>query len=203
MGKRTTAHRRADRLTALGDAIRVARGTRSQTEIARRLDRPQSSISAWESGSVDLSAERLHELESALEVAPGTLLRAAGYLPDRDRPWWVGCGTPHEEERNFGNGLLDWLQDHGHLLAAAADLRSSGEEDALQELLKTQVIYTVRSCWEFWRSISGDEADVGLARVLTADALEKSRFALWGDGQAPAAPSRVGSPGRGVHVVER
>lgn len=69
-----------DRRRRLGAAIRNARAGRSQTELGRAVSRPQSSISAWEAGTVDLPVERVSELEMLLGLAPGTLLVEAGYV---------------------------------------------------------------------------------------------------------------------------
>lgn len=190
MSHATDATRRAERLAALGAAIRAARGDRPQAAIALQLGRPQSSISSWESGTVDLSVERIRRLESALGIAHGSLLRSAGYIDDQV-PWWVDCGEPHEDGRHFANNLLAWLTEHGHLLETAIELRSWGEHEALAHLLETKALTMIRTSWVLWRSISQD-CDEILATVLSDEALDAAHLALWGP-TAPA-PSRGGLP---------
>lgn len=66
--------------------MREARGDRTQTEIGHLLDAPQTTVSRWESGSVDLTVEKVHEIEGKLGLETGHLLRAGGYI--------VGEGMP-------------------------------------------------------------------------------------------------------------
>ncbi|MCU1497040.1 MAG: hypothetical protein JWM47_993 [Acidimicrobiales bacterium] len=75
------ASEKAKRRMAMGAAIRSARGEQTQAEIGARLgDVPQTTISRWEQGLVELSYEQVMDLERALGVSAGTLGRAAGYL---------------------------------------------------------------------------------------------------------------------------
>lgn len=75
------AEERARRRAAMGAAMRSARGDLTQAEIGARLGNvPQTTISRWEQGLVELSYEQVMDLERALGVSPGTLGRAAGYL---------------------------------------------------------------------------------------------------------------------------
>lgn len=72
------------RLRAVGRAIRAARGSTSQTELSARLGVPQTTLSRWERGTVDFGLEQLRALEYVLELEPGTLLLAGGYVPGRE-----------------------------------------------------------------------------------------------------------------------
>lgn len=75
------------RLTRLGRQIAVAReGIMSQAELGSHLgdylDRevPQTTISRWEKGRVDLGVEEIRALEIVLALTPGSLLAASGYV---------------------------------------------------------------------------------------------------------------------------
>jgi transcriptional regulator with XRE-family HTH domain len=70
----------AQRRKALGHAIRQARKPMNQTELGRKVGRPQASISMWENGQVALQIEQVFRLEAALGLEPGSLLRDAGYV---------------------------------------------------------------------------------------------------------------------------
>lgn len=68
------------RLGRIGRAIREARGDLSQTELSARLNVPQTTISRWERGTVDFTVEQLRVIEIALDMEPGELLIAGGYV---------------------------------------------------------------------------------------------------------------------------
>lgn len=75
------------RLRRLGRQIALARdGLMNQEELGIRLgdylDReiPQTTISRWEKGLVDLGVEQLRALEIVLGKRPGSLLAGAGYI---------------------------------------------------------------------------------------------------------------------------
>lgn len=75
------------RLKRLGRQIAVAREKiMSQAELGYQLgaylDReiPQTTISRWEKGQVDLGVEQIRALEIVLGLSPGALLAAAGYV---------------------------------------------------------------------------------------------------------------------------
>ena len=59
-----------------GDAVRVARDLQemTQSELAKASGIPQPTISAIESGSVSLGAERAEKLGRALKIHPAVLL---------------------------------------------------------------------------------------------------------------------------------
>lgn len=82
----TPAEARAARRAALGVAIRNARQEHglTQHELGERLeDTPQTTISRWEKGLVDLNLEQLCELEAALGLRLGTFAMATGFCePD-------------------------------------------------------------------------------------------------------------------------
>jgi len=64
----------------LGHAIRRARGSRTQAELAAALHVPQPSICKWEQGKPDLHYEQVHGLEVELGVPLGTLGLSSGYV---------------------------------------------------------------------------------------------------------------------------
>lgn len=74
----------AARLEKLGDAIRAARGSLSQAEVGASLgDVPQTTVSRWERGLVELTLEQVLALETALGLERGDLERRAGYIASR------------------------------------------------------------------------------------------------------------------------
>lgn len=76
-----------DRPKALGRALRTARGQRTQTEIGNLLGGvPQTTISRWEAGAVDLTVEQVNLIEGTLGLEPGHLLRAGGYVKGEGMP---------------------------------------------------------------------------------------------------------------------
>lgn len=88
MKNRTDPVTQTDRLKRLGAAIRTLRGKRTQTDFGRRLGVPQTTVSRWEHGHVDLGVEQVRLIEDALDAPNGSLLVAAGLLeasavPDR------------------------------------------------------------------------------------------------------------------------
>jgi transcriptional regulator with XRE-family HTH domain len=52
----------------------------SQVELAQRLGLSQSSFSAWEGAKLDLTVEQVRSIEEALDLEPGFLLVAGGYV---------------------------------------------------------------------------------------------------------------------------
>lgn len=189
MSKDTSASERAARLAALGSAVRSARGQRSQCEIAARLGRPQSSISAWESGGVDLSVERIFQLEGALGVPHGALLRASGYVCDL-APWWADVRIDvSSDDLEFSHNLAAWLTEHGHLIEALAELRAGGCNLAVAAMLEARPIAELRLTWAFWRSLLDDPADEDLAGKVDEYGLRRCQFALWGE-SSPSESSR-------------
>src|SRR4051812_17079522 len=70
----------AARLRQLGQAIRVARRNMSQTRLGELCGHvPQTTISRWERGLVDLTVEQIWDLETALDLKRGMLVIAGGY----------------------------------------------------------------------------------------------------------------------------
>src|SRR4051794_31003921 len=71
----------AGRRRALGEAIKRHRGEMSQGELGAAIgDVPQTTISRWERGVVDLTVEQVLAIEIALDLAPGLLASEAGYV---------------------------------------------------------------------------------------------------------------------------
>lgn len=57
----------------------------SQTELGHKLDMPQTTVSRWERGTVDLTLEQALEIEVILGLPHGTLAKAGGYIePSKD-----------------------------------------------------------------------------------------------------------------------
>lgn len=76
----TTEEDRVRRRRRLGQAIKDYRRDMPQADLGMLLgDIPQTTISRWERGLVDLTLEQLHDLETVLKLTPGTLLVASGY----------------------------------------------------------------------------------------------------------------------------
>lgn len=79
---------------AVAEAIRAARGTRTQdwlgTEVATLEGRDeaygQNTVAGWESGKYALKPRKLFVIERALGVAPGAISRIAGYVPAATKP---------------------------------------------------------------------------------------------------------------------
>lgn len=81
------------RLRRLGRQIALARAGISQADLGERLgefldrDIPQTTISRWEKGQVDLGVEQIRALEIVLEMDPrGSLLAASGYVEFSEVP---------------------------------------------------------------------------------------------------------------------
>jgi transcriptional regulator with XRE-family HTH domain len=95
------------RLRALGSAIRRRREAAglTQRELGERLrrvtrePRPQTTVSRWEAGAVDLGYEQIHRIEHALDLAPGTLGADADYI------------SPAATARGFRTITVDSLDD--------------------------------------------------------------------------------------------
>ena len=79
MENRTTDPGERSRLRSLGAAIRRARGALTQEELGDRLDLPQTTVSRWELGYVDLGVEQVRRLEEALDLPGGELFAKGGY----------------------------------------------------------------------------------------------------------------------------
>ena len=67
------------RRKALGRAIRAARGSRTQTDVAAALGVPQPSVCRWEQGRYDLTHEQVRRLELELGVPLGSLASASDF----------------------------------------------------------------------------------------------------------------------------
>lgn len=54
----------------------------SQTDFGLEIDTglPQTTVSRWERGAIELTLEQVLDIESAFGLTPGTLARAAGYV---------------------------------------------------------------------------------------------------------------------------
>lgn len=73
----------AGKLERLGDAVRAALGERSQAWLAEQIGIDASVVSKLIAGQQQgLALERVAEIEEVLELAPGALLRAGGYVAD-------------------------------------------------------------------------------------------------------------------------
>lgn len=80
------------RRRAIGRLLVDLRKERTQTELGEMLAEfqpdglpiPQTTISRWERGTVDLTLEQALQIEQALGVPLGTLARAGGYIAPDD-----------------------------------------------------------------------------------------------------------------------
>lgn len=80
------------RRRAIGRLLVDLRKEMTQTELGVKLAEfqpdgqpiPQTTISRWERGTVDMTFEQALEIEKALNVPPGTLARAGGYIAPDD-----------------------------------------------------------------------------------------------------------------------
>lgn len=80
-----TEQSREERRKAIGAVIRNARGEMTQSELGVKLgDVPQTTISRWEKGIVDLTLEQTRDLERALGLQHGTIFIAAGYVDPKE-----------------------------------------------------------------------------------------------------------------------
>jgi transcriptional regulator with XRE-family HTH domain len=71
--------RRAD----LGAAIRSAYAAKfTQGEVARQLGVAQNTVSRWSTGDVEPSLRDIFKIEQICGLAPGHILRAAGYVTE-------------------------------------------------------------------------------------------------------------------------
>lgn len=184
----------AQRLQALGTEIRRARGTRSQAEVAELVDRPQSSISEWERGRVELSVEQVHQLELVLGVPSGRLLLDAGYVGDGARTTGALAVADKRVQRpfrflaepaeRFPHQVARWWGRYWALADAICVLRDSAvDDDALDALLSSQPVSLLRAGWELWEGLSAEpdqDPTRLLAGVLSDEVVARCRFALWG-----------------------
>jgi predicted transcriptional regulator len=76
----------ARRATAIGTALKTVREALiprvSQAELGRRANITQQMVSRYEAGMFEPSISTVYDLESALEVAHGSVLREAGMIED-------------------------------------------------------------------------------------------------------------------------
>ncbi|HVV36959.1 MAG TPA: helix-turn-helix transcriptional regulator [Acidimicrobiales bacterium] len=110
MTNRSFDARADERREALGRAIRKYRGDRKQSELGALLGVPQTTISRWEVGLVDLGVEQVRGLERALDLPLGTLGRAAGYVDPcltGDEDTWPGFRVSFVDDFELAKSLLE------------------------------------------------------------------------------------------------
>lgn len=104
------AVRHADLRSRIGATIRLARGALPQAELAARLGIGQPSISAWEAGRVRLTIEQIWAVETALGLAHGWVIAAAGLCDPDLEPLVVlleaSCLT-REQGAEFRRSLVE------------------------------------------------------------------------------------------------
>lgn len=76
---------RERRRRAIGRAIASLREGMNQTELGYKLDAPQTTVSRWERGTVDLTLEQALAIETHLGLPLGTLAKAGGYIAPDDK----------------------------------------------------------------------------------------------------------------------
>lgn len=80
--RQTTEQLKKAKRLALGAALKAARQEAGLTQAqfgARLGDSPQTTVSRWEKGLVELTAQQINDIEDALDLRPGNLLQQAGY----------------------------------------------------------------------------------------------------------------------------
>ncbi|MCU1497283.1 MAG: hypothetical protein JWM47_1236 [Acidimicrobiales bacterium] len=151
----------AERRRALAGAIRQSRGLMTQAEVGVAVGRPQSCVSVWESGGIEIGVDRIFELEELFDLRHGFLLEAGGYVGPAQPVWWMRSevATP-DAVRNpaadalgmmndFPERVTGWLNESGPLVEAAAVLRERGKESvALTFLLDVGELMHLRLAWE-------------------------------------------------------
>ena len=89
MGRRSSGQRDPDaqsRRSALGASIREARKPLNQTEFGDLLKPllgervPQTTLSRWELGEIEMTLEQVRAIELALGLELGSLAKRSGYL---------------------------------------------------------------------------------------------------------------------------
>lgn len=73
----------AKKREAMARALREARGDRPQIELGVAAHVPQTTISRWERGDLDLTYPQVYGIEQALGLLPGTLALQSGYTSPR------------------------------------------------------------------------------------------------------------------------
>lgn len=190
-----------ERRMLLGAAIRRSRHPLPQAEVGRAVGRPQSCVSVWEKGGIELGIDRVYELEELFGLRHGELLEAAGYVEVPDVAWWcraqptpvspgAGADPPMENLTDFPRLLVGWLREHGPLVEAAALLRERAQDPlALQFLLECGRLIELRLAWDLWANRCADsevEPSEVMERTVSPTAVERCTMALWG----PPAPAR-------------
>ena len=183
-----------ERRRGLGAAIRRARHPMTQTEVGAALNRPQSCVSVWEKGGVELGVDRVFELEELFGLRHGVLLEAGGYLDPVDTSWWLtpqaesgmADRVPLDQVRAFPVRLASWLPEHGVLVEAAAVLRELPREtQALGFLLDIGRLAELRLGWELWVGAceeAGVDPEAVMLEFLSPVAMQRCRMALYGTG---------------------
>jgi transcriptional regulator with XRE-family HTH domain len=79
----TVITRQPPRRADLGAAIRNAYASKfTQGEVARQLGVAQNTVSRWSTGDVEPSLGDIFKIEQICGLAPGHILRAAGYVTE-------------------------------------------------------------------------------------------------------------------------
>ena len=195
MGERTKARGQgpSQRRQALGRAIRSARWPMTQADVGAAVGRPQSCVSTWENGRIELGVDRVLELDRLFGRAAGTLLLESGYVSREAVRRVDMCRTFEAEEgHDTGPGAMDdypelavaWLAEYEPLVDAAVILRRLGTEpEALAALLASRPLTQLRLSWEIWGHLR--EVDVRSTRApgrpFSQQLADHCREALWGD----------------------
>ena len=187
-----------ERRHTLGAALRQARHPLTQSEVAEAVGRPQSCISVWERGGVELGVDRVYELEDLFGIRHGALLEAAGYCDPRPGAWWADPMVQTAQRPSLGEVpgagefpqlAADWVGRFGPLVEAAALLRDNERAaDALEVLLDVGPLTHLRLGWDLWEASTrtgGADPDELLAYWFTAEAIGRCRYTLWGEGITP------------------
>lgn len=90
-----------------------------------------------------------------------------------------------ECDQGTPTALAAWIHTHREPIDSLSALRRLGNEgsDALEALLATRSVATVRASWELFEALAegdGDDPELLLLKVLSPSQLESARRALWG-----------------------
>jgi hypothetical protein len=119
---------RRERREHLGTVIRSVRGDTTQFELAQRISalrgEPflQTSVSRWEKGMVDLSVEQIRDVELALDLEPGSILVAAGFVTTSAD---VALAL-HSDPKVHPDFRVEMVRIYNAFVAASKQLNSAG-----------------------------------------------------------------------------
>jgi transcriptional regulator with XRE-family HTH domain len=151
----------------------------SQCELGAAVGRPQSSISQWENGLVDLSMEQVAEIEKVLGVPAGSLGRAAGYVDSNAPSSEPVRPDVSDDPLGFAGLLVSWLWENGALIESLALLDRIGDAYTAEALRSSRPVEVLRASWDLQAELAGGGLDAELARWIGSDRVNECRRLLW------------------------